>query len=82
MFPEAPTKGMMVVTVTQKTKNDMTSWSEKVDEEREQMLENVSLVLRSLMICVYSHYLNLDMTLTDLPAFNGFFSFIHFAHFL
>ncbi|CAL8342397.1 unnamed protein product [Boreogadus saida] len=39
MFPDAPTVGMMVVTVTQKTKNDMTSWSEKVDEEREQMLE-------------------------------------------
>ena len=53
MFPDAPTVGMVVVTVTQKTKNDMTSWSEKVDEEREQMLEKVSLVRRSLMIYVY-----------------------------
>lgn len=39
MFPEAPTKGMMVVTVTQKTQNDMMSWSEQVDDEREQMLD-------------------------------------------
>ncbi|CAL8320693.1 unnamed protein product [Merluccius merluccius] len=39
MFPEAPSKGMMVVTVTQKTQNDMTSWCEQVDEEREQMLD-------------------------------------------
>ena len=57
MFPDAPSKGMMVVTVTQKTKNDMTSWSEQVDEEREQMLEKVSLVSHSLMICVYSSLL-------------------------
>ncbi|KAG7280161.1 hypothetical protein CRUP_037745 [Coryphaenoides rupestris] len=39
IFPEAPSTGMMVVTVTQKTLNDMTSWSEQVDEEREQMLD-------------------------------------------
>lgn len=40
MFPEAPNNGMMVVTVTQKTQNDMTSWSEEVDKERELMLDN------------------------------------------
>ncbi|KAM4608396.1 metabolism of cobalamin associated Db [Polymixia lowei] len=39
MFPEAPSSGMVVVTVTQKTHNDMTSWSEEVDQEREQMLD-------------------------------------------
>uniref|UniRef100_A0A3B1ISY1 Metabolism of cobalamin associated Db n=2 Tax=Astyanax mexicanus TaxID=7994 RepID=A0A3B1ISY1_ASTMX len=39
MFPEAPSNGMMVVTVTQKTKNDMTAWSEEVDQEREELLE-------------------------------------------
>ncbi|XP_034430586.1 metabolism of cobalamin associated Db isoform X1 [Hippoglossus hippoglossus] len=38
MFPEAPSSGMMVVTVTQKTKNDMTSWCAEVEEEREKML--------------------------------------------
>ncbi|KAI4903960.1 hypothetical protein NFI96_013326 [Prochilodus magdalenae] len=38
MFPEAPSSGMMVVTVTQKTKNDMTAWSEEVDQEREELL--------------------------------------------
>lgn len=38
MFPEAPLSGMMVVTVTQKTQNDMTSWCEEMDEEREQAL--------------------------------------------
>ncbi|XP_039882274.1 metabolism of cobalamin associated Db [Simochromis diagramma] len=39
MFPEAPSCGMMVVTVTQKTQNDMASWSAEVEDEREQMLD-------------------------------------------
>ncbi|XP_049450844.1 metabolism of cobalamin associated Db isoform X3 [Epinephelus fuscoguttatus] len=39
MFPEAPSSGMMVVTVTQKTQNDMTSWCAEVEQEREQMLD-------------------------------------------
>ncbi|TNN56324.1 Methylmalonic aciduria and homocystinuria type D protein, mitochondrial [Liparis tanakae] len=39
MFPEAPPTGMMVVTVTQKTQNDMTSWSAEVEQERDQMLD-------------------------------------------
>lgn len=39
MFPDAPSSGMMVVTVTQKTQNDMTSWSVEVEQEREQMLD-------------------------------------------
>ncbi|XP_026232877.1 metabolism of cobalamin associated Db isoform X3 [Anabas testudineus] len=38
MFPEAPSSGMMVLTVTQKTQNDMTSWCADVEHEREQML--------------------------------------------
>ncbi|XP_040004631.1 metabolism of cobalamin associated Db [Xiphias gladius] len=38
MFPEAPSSGMMVVTVTQKTQNDMTSWCAEVEQEREKML--------------------------------------------
>ncbi|XP_056145645.1 metabolism of cobalamin associated Db [Lampris incognitus] len=39
MFPEAPSNDMMVVTVTQKTQNDMTGWSEAVEVEREEMLD-------------------------------------------
>ncbi|MEQ2183370.1 hypothetical protein GOODEAATRI_031946 [Goodea atripinnis] len=39
MFPEAPSSDMMIITVTQKTQNDMTSWSTDVEQEREQMLE-------------------------------------------
>ncbi|KAM9851422.1 metabolism of cobalamin associated Db isoform 1-T2 [Aulostomus maculatus] len=39
MFPEALTSEMMVVTVTQKTHNDMTAWSSAVEQEREQMLD-------------------------------------------
>lgn len=42
MFPEAPSSGMMVLTVTQKTQNDMTSWCADVEHEREQMLAKVS----------------------------------------
>uniref|UniRef100_UPI0037E7365A metabolism of cobalamin associated Db isoform X1 n=3 Tax=Semicossyphus pulcher TaxID=241346 RepID=UPI0037E7365A len=38
MFPEAPPSGLMAVTVTQKTKNDMSSWSSEVEEERERKL--------------------------------------------
>ncbi|KAI5628567.1 methylmalonic aciduria and homocystinuria type D protein, mitochondrial [Silurus asotus] len=38
MFPEAPSSSMMVLTVTQRTDNDMTAWSEEVDQEREQLL--------------------------------------------
>lgn len=33
----------MVLTVTQKTENDMTVWSEEVELEREMLLEKVSL---------------------------------------
>ncbi|XP_073329175.1 metabolism of cobalamin associated Db isoform X2 [Pagrus major] len=39
MFPEAPSSEMTVVTVTQKTQNDMTSWCADVEQEREQMLD-------------------------------------------
>ncbi|XP_026126739.1 methylmalonic aciduria and homocystinuria type D protein, mitochondrial-like isoform X1 [Carassius auratus] len=39
MFPEAPSTAMMVVTVTQKTQNDMTAWTEQVDQEREELLD-------------------------------------------
>ncbi|XP_072253908.1 metabolism of cobalamin associated Db isoform X2 [Leuresthes tenuis] len=39
MFPEAPPSGMMVVTVTQRTQNDMTSWRAEVEQEREHMLD-------------------------------------------
>ncbi|XP_069011308.1 LOW QUALITY PROTEIN: methylmalonic aciduria and homocystinuria type D homolog, mitochondrial-like [Embiotoca jacksoni] len=39
MFPEAPSSGMMVVTVTQRTQRDMTSWSAEVEQERDQMLD-------------------------------------------
>jgi len=42
MFPEAPSTGLMVVTVTQKTQNDMTAWTEQVDKEREELLAKVS----------------------------------------
>lgn len=31
----------MILTVTQKTKNDMTVWSEEVENEREMLLEKV-----------------------------------------
>lgn len=38
MFPEAPPSEMMAVTVTQRTKHDMSSWSPDVEDEREKML--------------------------------------------
>uniref|UniRef100_UPI00398E8146 metabolism of cobalamin associated Db isoform X1 n=2 Tax=Pristiophorus japonicus TaxID=55135 RepID=UPI00398E8146 len=39
MFPEAPVAGFTVLTVTQRSINDMTIWNEAVEEEREQLLE-------------------------------------------
>ncbi|XP_077393263.1 methylmalonic aciduria and homocystinuria type D homolog, mitochondrial-like isoform X2 [Festucalex cinctus] len=39
LFPEAPTSDVTVVTVTQKTKNDMTAWCSAVEEERDHMLD-------------------------------------------
>ncbi|XP_041857192.1 metabolism of cobalamin associated Db [Melanotaenia boesemani] len=39
MFPDAPCCDVMVVTVTQRTQNDMTMWSAEVEQEREQMLD-------------------------------------------
>ncbi|XP_028292206.1 metabolism of cobalamin associated Db [Gouania willdenowi] len=39
MFPEAPPTGLMVITVTQRSHNDMKSWSAEVDQERELLLD-------------------------------------------
>lgn len=38
MFPEAPSSSLLVVTVTQKSRSDMTAWSAEVEQEREQLL--------------------------------------------
>ncbi|KAM9124054.1 cobalamin trafficking protein CblD [Pangshura tecta] len=40
MFPEVTANNLTVLTITQKTKNDMTVWSEEVEDERELVLEN------------------------------------------
>ncbi|XP_010136786.1 PREDICTED: methylmalonic aciduria and homocystinuria type D protein, mitochondrial [Buceros rhinoceros silvestris] len=40
MFPEVNANRLTVLTVTQKTKNDMTVWSPEVEDEREMLLEN------------------------------------------
>ncbi|XP_077584949.1 metabolism of cobalamin associated Db [Stigmatopora nigra] len=39
LFPEAPSSQVTVITVTHKTKNDMTGWSSRVDEERAYLLD-------------------------------------------
>ncbi|CAH2329916.1 methylmalonic aciduria and homocystinuria type D, mitochondrial isoform X1, partial [Pelobates cultripes] len=41
MFPEIPSNNLMVMTVTQKTANDMTTWSQEVENERELLLEKL-----------------------------------------
>ncbi|KAK9410617.1 methylmalonic aciduria and homocystinuria type D protein mitochondrial [Crotalus adamanteus] len=40
MFPDVVSKNITVLTVTQKTVNDMTGWSEEVENEREVLIEN------------------------------------------
>lgn len=42
MFPEERLSDLTVVTVTQRTRNDMTSWSAQVEQERLEMLDQVS----------------------------------------
>ena len=42
LFPEVANNKLMILTVTQKTENDMTVWSEEVELEREMLLEKVS----------------------------------------
>eukprot|EP00079_Xenopus_tropicalis_P038829 XP_017952600.1 PREDICTED: methylmalonic aciduria and homocystinuria type D protein, mitochondrial isoform X1 [Xenopus tropicalis] len=39
MFPEIPSNNLMVLTVTQRTHNDMTIWSQEVENEREMLIE-------------------------------------------
>ena len=46
----------MILTVTQKTKNDMTVWSEEVENEREALLEKV--ILSTADCLVLWSYLN------------------------
>lgn len=53
MFPEAPSSGMMVLTVTHRTKNDMTAWSEEVDQEREELL--AEFITGAKDICLALH---------------------------
>ncbi|CAM9940856.1 unnamed protein product [Lampetra planeri] len=40
MFPEAPNSDLTVITVTQKTQNNMTAWSPDVEEERDRLMQN------------------------------------------
>ncbi|XP_060100603.1 LOW QUALITY PROTEIN: cobalamin trafficking protein CblD-like [Heteronotia binoei] len=40
MFPDVTSSSLTILTVTQKTTNDMTSWSEEVESERETLIEN------------------------------------------
>ncbi|XP_054828220.1 cobalamin trafficking protein CblD isoform X2 [Eublepharis macularius] len=40
MFPEVTSNNLTILTVTQKTANDMTAWSEEVESERETLVEN------------------------------------------
>lgn len=39
MFPDAPCSELTVITVTQRSRSDMSSWSPAVEQEREAMLE-------------------------------------------
>ncbi|KAJ7345766.1 hypothetical protein JRQ81_001716 [Phrynocephalus forsythii] len=40
LFPDVSCNNMTVLTVTQKTVNDMTAWNEEVENEREALIEN------------------------------------------
>ena len=43
-----PQSSITVITITQKTVNDMSGWNSNVEEEREKLLENVSFAVAPL----------------------------------
>lgn len=59
---------MTIITLSQKTENDMTSWSDAVEEERELLLANVNDCLRGLLTLM--NYVKFKQGLWD--SVNGF----------
>lgn len=53
MFPEAPPAGVMVITVTQRTQQDMSVWNPSVEAEREELLQ--TFILGASQICCELH---------------------------
>lgn len=56
LFPEVTVKNVTVLTVTQKTNNDMTAWSQEVEDEREMLLENVSILNGISLFFLFIYY--------------------------
>uniref|UniRef100_A0A2K6JW67 Metabolism of cobalamin associated D n=1 Tax=Rhinopithecus bieti TaxID=61621 RepID=A0A2K6JW67_RHIBE len=56
LFPEVANNKLLILTVTQKTKNDMTVWSEEVEIEREVLLEKVILLICCGVISAHCNF--------------------------
>ena len=41
---DVPAANLTVITIAQKTTNDMSGWSLEIEKEREELLQNVSFV--------------------------------------
>ena len=67
LFPGAKLKSekLCVITLSEKTENDMTSWSMAVEEEREKLLEHVSVcyVCICVHVCEYVLFMSVHATL-------------------
>ena len=60
LFPDRnlEKEDLTVITLSQRTQNDMTGWSDQVEAERELLLSNVSCCIRAFIIRVGGNKVN------------------------
>ncbi len=57
LFPSLESKGLTVITLCQRTMNDMTSWSAEVESERDSLLEHVRICVTGVVFFDNTKYM-------------------------